>query len=84
MKQRTNNVIFVGPYYLTVSSSGPAGEKNGRDRMGVYRQSGEYNNKPVWSRQEGQWTNDNPQWLYYDNGKIILIVRFIMMIHILY
>ena len=58
--------IFVGPYYLTVSSSGPAGKEQYR-RMGVYRQSGEtHNNKPVWSRHDGT------QKLFYNNGKFIL------------
>ena len=58
--------IFVGPYYLTVSSSGPAGKKQ-YDMMGVYRQSGEtLNNKPYWSRHDGT------EKLFYFNGKFIL------------
>ena len=58
--------IFVGPYYLTVSSSGPVGEKQ-YSRMGVYRQSGEtHNNRPVWSRHDGTMK------LFYGNGKFIL------------
>ena len=59
-------VIFVGPEYLIVSSSGPAGEKQ-YEKMGVYRQTGEtHNNKPVWSRHQG------PHKLFYSNGKFIL------------
>ena len=59
-------ITFSAPEYLTVSSSGPAGQKQA-SKMGVYRQSGEtYNNKPVWSRHDG------PLKLFYDNGKFIL------------
>ena len=61
-----DNLLFVGPEYLTVSSSGPAGKEQYL-RMGVYRQSGEtHNNKPVWSRHDGTMK------LFYDNGKFIL------------
>ena len=61
------SVILVGPEYLTVSSSGPAGEEVSV-MMGVYRQTGEtHNNKPVWSRQEG------PFEIFYSNGKFIIL-----------
>ena len=57
--------FFIGPEYLTVSSSGPAGERY--DLMGVYQLTEEtHNKKPVWSRHEG------PAKLYYDSGKFIL------------
>ena len=59
----TSLSIIVGPYDLTVSSSGPAGKEQDR-RMGVYLQSGEtHNNKPVWSRHDGT------QKLFYSSGK---------------
>ena len=62
------SVILVGPEYLTVSSSGPAGEEQ-YQLMGVYRLTEEtHNNKPVWSRHQG------PAKMYYtyENGKFIL------------
>ena len=63
---RPKRAMFVGPEYLTVSSSGPAGEVQS-SRMGVYRQTGEtHNKKPVWSRHEG------PAFLYLNSGKFIL------------
>ena len=66
---------FVVPYYLTVSSSGPAGEKQD-SKMGVYHQSGETrNNKPIWSRHEG------PEKLFYRNGKFRNIVMMISNVH---
>ena len=57
---------IAGPEYLTVSSSGPAGGFQ-YDLMGVYRLTGEtFNKKPVWSRDEGNYT------LFYNSGKLIL------------
>ena len=45
--------ISAGPLYLTVSSSGEAGEV-WYPEMGVYSQSGHYhNNKMVWARHDG-------------------------------
>ena len=63
---------FVGPEYLTVSSSGPAGEVQSH-RMGVYSLTGEtHNNMPVWSRHEG------PAKLFYTNGKFIFMMMMII------
>ena len=56
-------IVFTGPEFLTITTSGPAGELWSR-KMGVYRQSGETHNKrPVWSRLDGKLQ------LFYDNGK---------------
>ena len=64
--------IFIGPEFLTVSSSGPAGKEQD-SRMGVYRQSGEtHNKKPVWSRHYG------PEKLFYSDG--MFFVKWMMMI----
>ena len=63
---RGHPCIFVVPEYLTVSSSGPAGEEH-YDLMGVYSLTEEtHNNKPFWSRHEG------PAFLYLNSGKFIL------------
>ena len=46
--------LFLGPYYLIVSSSGPAAERQS-SKMGVFRQTGEtHNNKPVWAMDKGR------------------------------
>ena len=51
-----------------MSSSGPAGKKQG-NMMGVYRQSGEtHDDKPVWSRHQG------PEKLYYNGKDRILLI----------
>merc|ERR550532_42306 len=50
------------PEYLLVFSSGPAGEVQSI-RMGVYHQSGEHNDKPVWSRHDG-----SEKLFYSDSG----------------
>ena len=53
LQDQVHPSIFVAPEYLTVSSSGPAGEKF-RQLMGVFRLTREtHNNKPVWARHAG-------------------------------
>ena len=74
----TFNVVFVvaAPEYLTVSSTGPAGEKQA-SRMGDFRLTNEiHNNKPVWS--------SSNQKLYYNNRKFILWIMMMKMIVLLY
>ena len=68
LQDQGHSSIFVAPEYLTVSSSGPAGDSTiSSILMGVYRLTGETNNnKPVWSRHAG------PFKLFYNNGKFIL------------
>ena len=62
---RINYHIFKGPEYLTVSSSGPAGEKQA-SRMGDFRLTYEtHNQRPVWASLN--------QKLYYNKRKFTFI-----------
>ena len=57
-----------------MSSSGPAGEKQS-SLMGVYRQSGDtQNKKPVWSSLEGNAK------VFYSNGKLTMLMIMMMII----
>ena len=59
------DTLYMVTEYLTVSSSGPAGEAQS-SRMGVYNLTGEtHNNKPVWSRYDGT------EKIWYSSGNFI-------------
>jgi len=67
IKNEINHLKGLGPVYLTVTSTGPAGKKQG-SRLGVYQQIGEtHHGKPVWERHDGTMK------LFYDNRGYWLI-----------
>ena len=50
---KVRDSLAGGPFYLTVESSGKAGE-NWYNSLGVYSKTGEFhNNKTVWARHDG-------------------------------
>ena len=63
--------VIAAPEYLTVSSSGPAGEEQ-YSRMGVYRLTNmTHNKKPIWSRHDGTQQ-------LFSEGMYVYIVVMIM------
>jgi len=62
IKNEINHLKGLGPVYLTVTSTGPAGKEQ-TSKMGVYQQQrGQtHNGRPVWERHDGT------EKLFYDN-----------------